>query len=86
MIAQQDRSDNHYRKYDHSVKVESVEKIELFADRAAVVATVKEATQLYENGQFKNSSNDNLRVRYDLIRQGGKWRIQSTSVVNQIIR
>ncbi|MEH1956462.1 MAG: IMS domain-containing protein [Nostoc sp.] len=86
LIAQQDRSDNHYRKYDHSVKVESVEKIELFADRAAVVATVKEATQLYENGQFKNSSNDNLRVRYDLIRQGGKWRIQSTSVVNQIIR
>ncbi|MEH2156355.1 IMS domain-containing protein [Nostoc sp.] len=86
LIAQQDRSDNHYRKYDHSVKVESVEKIELFADRAAVVATVKEATQLYENGQFKNSSNDNLRVRYDLIRQRGKWRIQSTSVVNQIIR
>ncbi|MEH1949739.1 MAG: ARC6/PARC6 family protein, partial [Nostoc sp.] len=85
-IAQQARSDNRYRKYDHSVKVESVEKIDLFADRAAVVATVKEATQLYENGQFKNSSNDNLRVRYDLIRQRAKWRIQSTSVVNQIIR
>ncbi|MEH1856702.1 MAG: IMS domain-containing protein [Nostoc sp.] len=86
LIAQQDRSDNRYRKYDHSVKVASVEKIDLFADRAAVVATVKEATQLYENGQFKNSSNENLRVRYDLIRQRGKWRIQSASVVNQIIR
>ncbi|MEH2208345.1 MAG: IMS domain-containing protein [Nostoc sp.] len=85
-IAQQARSDNRYRKYEHSVKVESVEKIDLFADRAAVVATVKEATQLYENGQFKNSSNDNLRVRYDLIRQRGKWRIQDASVVNQIIR
>ncbi|MEH2234065.1 MAG: IMS domain-containing protein [Nostoc sp.] len=85
-IAQQARSDNRYRKYDHSVKVESVEKIDLFADRAAVVATVKEATQLYENGQYKNSSNENLRVRYDLIRQRAKWRIQSTSVVNQIIR
>ena len=86
VIAQQARSDNRYRKYDHSVKVESVEKIDLFADRAAVVATVKEATQLYENGQYKNSSNENLRVRYDLIRERGKWRIQSTSVVNQIIR
>ncbi|MEH2352332.1 IMS domain-containing protein [Nostoc sp.] len=86
VIAQQARSDNRYRKYEHSVKVESVEKIDLFADRAAVVATVKEATQLYENGQFKNSSNDNLRVRYDLIRQRAKWRIQSASVVNQIIR
>ncbi|WP_375478913.1 IMS domain-containing protein [uncultured Nostoc sp.] len=86
VIAQQARSDNRYRKYDHSIKVESVEKIDLFADRAAVVATVKEATQLYENGQYKNSSNENLRVRYDLIRERGKWRIQSTSVVNQIIR
>ena len=85
-IAQQARSDNRYRKYGHSLKVESVEKIDLFADRAAVVATVKEVTQLYENGQYKNSSNENLRVRYDLIRQRGKWRIQSTSVVNQIIR
>ncbi|WP_373527917.1 IMS domain-containing protein [Nostoc sp.] len=85
LIAQQNRLDNRYRKYDHSLKVESVEKIDLFADRAAVVATVREVTQLYENGQFKNSSNDNLRVRYDLIRERGRWRIQSTSVVNQII-
>ncbi|MEH2253847.1 IMS domain-containing protein [Nostoc sp.] len=82
LIAQQDRSDNRYRKYDHSLKVESVEKIDLFADRAAVKATVKEVTQLYENGQFQNSSSENLRVRYDLIRERGKWRIQSTSVVN----
>ncbi|MFS0515738.1 IMS domain-containing protein [Nostoc sp. UIC 10607] len=86
LIAQQNRLDNRYRKYEHSLKVESVERIDLFADRAAVEATVREATQLYENGQFKNSSNDNLRVRYDLIRERGKWRIQSTSVVNQIIR
>lgn len=82
LIAQQDRSDNRYRKYEHSFKIESVEKIGLFANRAAVEARVKEVTQLYENGQFKNSSNDNLRVRYDLIREQGKWRIQSTSVVN----
>ncbi|MEH1912380.1 MAG: IMS domain-containing protein [Nostoc sp.] len=82
--AQQYRSDNLYRKYDHSLKVESVEKIDLFAERAAVEATVKEGSQLYENGQFQNSSNENLRVRYDLIRQQGKWRIQNISVVNQI--
>ncbi len=86
LIAQQYRSDNRYGKYDHSLKIESVEKIDLFADRAAVEATVKEVAQFYENGQFQRSSNDNLRVRYDLIRERGKWRIQSTSVVNQIIR
>ncbi|WP_392530687.1 IMS domain-containing protein [Nostoc sp. C117] len=82
LIAQQDRLDNRYRKYDHSVKIESVEKVDLFVDRAAVEATVKEATQLYENGQFKRSSDEKLRVRYDLMRQQGKWRIQSISVVN----
>ncbi|MBD2516067.1 DUF4101 domain-containing protein [Nostoc sp. FACHB-973] len=84
LIAQQDRIDNRYRKYDHSLKIESVEKIDLFSDRAAVEATVKEATQLYENGQFKSSSNEKLRVKYDLVRYNGKWRIQSISVVDQI--
>jgi len=85
LIAQQDRLDNRYRKYNHSLKVESVDKVDLFADRAVVEATVKEATQFYENGQFKESSDDNLRVRYDLIRYKGKWRIQSMSVVDQIV-
>ncbi|WP_138499287.1 IMS domain-containing protein [Nostoc sp. PA-18-2419] len=84
LIAQQDKVDNRYRKYDHSLKIESVEKVDLFSDRAAVEATVKEATKLYENGQFEGSSNDKLRVRYDLIRYRGKWRIQSISVVEQI--
>ncbi|MBD2411146.1 molecular chaperone DnaJ [Nostoc calcicola FACHB-389] len=84
LIAQQDRIDNRYRKYAHSLKIESVEKIDLFSDRAAVEATVKEATQLYENGQFKSSSNEKLRVKYDLVRYNGKWRIQSISLVDQI--
>ncbi len=84
LIAQQNKLDNRYRKYEHSLKIESVEKIDLFVDRAAVEATVKEATQLYENGQFQSSSNENLRVRYDLIRYGTKWRIQNISVVEQI--
>ncbi|MDZ8189398.1 MAG: IMS domain-containing protein [Nostoc sp. ChiSLP02] len=84
LIAQQNKIDNRYRKYEHSLKIESVEKIDLFVDRAAVEATVKEATQLYENGQFKSSANDNLRVRYDLVRYGTKWRIQNISVVDRI--
>ncbi|MBC6431612.1 DUF4101 domain-containing protein [Nostoc sp. HG1] len=82
---EQYRLESQYYKYDHSLKIESVEKSDLFADRAVVKATVKEAKQLYENGQFKKSSTDNLRVQYDLIRERGKWRIQSISAVNQII-
>ncbi|MCL6749869.1 DUF4101 domain-containing protein [Nostoc sp. CCCryo 231-06] len=82
---EQYRLESQYYKYDHSLKIESVEKSDLFADRAVVKATVKEAKQLYENGKFKKSSTDNLRVQYDLIRERGKWRIQSISAVNQII-
>ncbi|BBD68603.1 heat shock protein DnaJ domain-containing protein [Nostoc commune NIES-4072] len=82
---EQYRLENQYYKYDHSLKIESVEKSDLFANRAVVKATVKEAKQLYENGQYQKSSNDNLRVRYDLIRERGKWRIESISAVNQII-
>ncbi|MEH1841659.1 MAG: IMS domain-containing protein [Nostoc sp.] len=82
---EQYRLENQYYKYDHSLKIESVETSDLFADRAVVKATVKEAKQLYENGQFQKSYNENLRVQYDLIRERGKWRIQSIYAVNQII-
>jgi ARC6-like, IMS domain/DnaJ domain len=84
LIAQQDKADNRYRKYDHSLKIEFVSKNELDNNRAAVLATVKEVTQFYENGLRKKSSDENLRVRYDLIRRTGEWRIQSMYVVNQV--
>ncbi|MCC5627378.1 IMS domain-containing protein [Nostoc sphaeroides] len=83
---EQYKLENQYYKYDHSLKIESVEKSDLFAERAVVKATVKEAKQLYENGQFQKSYNEDLRVQYDLIREQGKWRIQSIYAVNQIIR
>ncbi|MEH1872212.1 IMS domain-containing protein [Nostoc sp.] len=82
---EQYKLEKQYYKYDHSLKIESVEKNDLYADRAVVKATVKEAMQLYENGQFEKSSSEDLRVRYDLIRERGKWRIQTISAVNKII-
>jgi curved DNA-binding protein CbpA len=84
-VAQQERAKNGYRKYDHSVKIEFVSKNNLDPNRAAVLATVKEATQFFsETGQSKKPTDESLRVRYDLIRQAGTWRIQSMYVVNQI--
>lgn len=81
LIAQQDRADNRYRTYEHSVKVEYLNKTEINPNRVVVVATVREATQFYENGLRKKASDERLRVRYDLIRQEGVWRIQSMVVV-----
>ena len=85
LVAQQERAENRYRKYNHSVKkVELLNKTETDMNHAIVDATVNEATQFYENGQRKKSSNESLRVRYDLIRREGVWRIQGMSVVNNV--
>ncbi|BAY10457.1 IMS domain-containing protein [Calothrix sp. NIES-2098] len=84
LIAQQDKAENRYRKYEHNLKVESVEKTDLASNHTSVEATVKEVTQFYQNDQIKKSSDETLRVRYNLILQDGVWRIQSMSVVNKI--
>ncbi|OUL37029.1 molecular chaperone DnaJ [Nostoc sp. T09] len=84
LIAQQDKAENRYRKYEHHLKVESVEKTDLDSNRASVEATVKEVTQFYQNDQIKKSSDESLRVRYNLILQDGVWHIQSMSVVNKL--
>ncbi|MEA5581024.1 IMS domain-containing protein [Nodularia harveyana UHCC-0300] len=80
-LARQERLQNRYRTYDHTVKVEYVDQK---SNQAVVVATVREVTQFYDQGQIRNFSDETLRVRYSVIRQGDVWRIQSMSVINQI--
>jgi len=81
LIVKQDMGDSRYRKYEHDVKVEFVNQKQTVVDNAVVEATVKEVTHFYEQGESKKSSEDRLRVRYDLIRKQGGWRIQSMTVV-----
>lgn len=80
-LAQQERSQNRHRTYSHTVKVEFVEQQ---SQQAVVVATVREVTQFYHQGQIRNFTDQTLRVRYSLIRQGDMWRIQSMSVINKL--
>ncbi|MBD2345373.1 IMS domain-containing protein [Anabaena subtropica] len=79
LIALQDRADNRHREYGHTVKVDSISKSETDPNRASVGATVRELTQFYENGQKRKSSDERLRVRYELIRQNDMWLIQRMS-------
>ncbi|GAX34872.1 IMS domain-containing protein [Nodularia sp. NIES-3585] len=81
LLAQQERSQNRYRTYNHTVKVEYLNQN---SDQAVVVATVREVTQFYERGQIRNFADETLRVRYSLIRQADVWRIRNMSVINQI--
>jgi hypothetical protein len=84
-IAREDQVSNRYRKYSHALKVETIDKSESNPNHALVEATVKEATKIYENGQIQNSTDESLRVRYDLIRKESVWRIQNMSVVSKSV-
>jgi hypothetical protein len=83
LLAQKDKADNRYRQYKHSVKVNSVKTSEANPDQAQVEATVHEVAQVYEKGKLnQNSSYDqNLRVRYNLVRKNGQWRIREMKVL-----
>ena len=69
---------NQYRKYEHSVKISSVEPNQSNPDQVNILADVTEATEYYEAGQRKGAeSSPNLRIDYRLVRKDGAWRIQS---------
>jgi hypothetical protein len=84
LIVKQDIKDNRYRTYNHDIKVEFVNQSSDTSDSAVVEATVKEVTQFYEQTQSQKSSEEHLRVRYDLVRKENVWRIQGMSVVKSI--
>lgn len=79
-LAQQEKLQNRHRTYNHTAKVEYVDQK---ADQAVVVATVREVTQFYTQGQIKNFTDETLRVRYSLLRRADVWQIENMSVVNQ---
>ncbi|MBF2006993.1 MAG: DUF4101 domain-containing protein [Chlorogloeopsis fritschii C42_A2020_084] len=85
-VAQKEQAENRYRKYEHRLKVESLETSPIDKNYAAVQASVTEAAQFYENGQInqRKSYNETVRVRYSLIRQANGWRIREMSVINKV--
>jgi curved DNA-binding protein CbpA len=82
-LAQKDKADKRYRQYKHSLKVDSVQTSEANPNKAQVEAIVSEVAKLYEDGQLNQGSSydENLRVRYDLVRKNGQWRIREMKVL-----
>lgn len=80
---QQDKAANRYRQYKHNLKVNSVQTSEADRDQAQIEATVNEIAQVYKNGQVNQNASydDNLRVRYDLVRKNSQWRIREMTVL-----
>ncbi|NEO55766.1 MAG: DUF4101 domain-containing protein [Okeania sp. SIO3B5] len=71
--------ENSYRKYKHSLEIKDISKTN--ANQAQVEAQVRENVEFYDNDRLTNSQNDNLLVRYDLVRQDGKWKIRNWNVL-----
>ncbi|MGQ4647657.1 IMS domain-containing protein [Lyngbya aestuarii] len=81
--AQADRQNSSYRQYEHTLTVTSVETNNTNSDLATVEAAVSENAKVYQDGRLDQSTsyNENLGVRYELIRQQGQWFIRDMAVV-----
>ncbi|MBE9214931.1 DUF4101 domain-containing protein [Plectonema cf. radiosum LEGE 06105] len=86
IVARQDKANNRYRTFEHSVKIESVDTVPNNQNQAAIEAIVSEQANFYENGQVneQKSYNETLRVRYMVVKIDGNWRIKDMSVVNKV--
>ncbi|MGD1808454.1 IMS domain-containing protein [Dapis sp. BLCC M126] len=70
-----------YRKYEHDLEIKSVKMSNTDGNEAQVDAQVREKVQFYDNGRLTNSDNENLLVRYNLVRQNEKWQISNWKVL-----
>ncbi len=75
-----------YREYQHQIKMRSAKVDPSNPNKATVEAEVKEVAQHYQSGQLDNtqSYDDNLLVRYQLVRQGEEWLIQKAEVLKTL--
>lgn len=70
---------NSYWEYDHQVEIASVTPDDPTAATLQVTARVKERARLFEYDveNTNGSYDDQLTMRYDLVRQEGKWYVQN---------
>ncbi len=83
-IGLQVKADNRYRRYEHTINDVSIETDAEDKDHVSINASVTENTTYYENSLEKKKEPDKVRVRYELTRVEGEWRIRDISLVNKI--
>ena len=85
-IASYYQQTNIYRTYQHKLKIRSVVFDPKKPNVATVEAEVQEIAQHYQTGKLNSSQSydDNLLVRYQLIKQGDSWLIQTSEVLKTL--
>jgi hypothetical protein len=81
LMAEAQQRNNAHQRYVHKLQVNAVKTNPTNPDRAQVEAQVGEKAEVFDRSQLVSSRNENLRVRYDLIRQEGQWRIMDWQVI-----
>jgi curved DNA-binding protein CbpA len=82
--AQKLKNSDDYWQYQHELQVKSLKTDTQKPDLATVEASVRETAKYYQNGQINKgrSYDENLQVRYELVRQGDLWLIKTIQVIN----
>ncbi|MEG4577035.1 IMS domain-containing protein [Microcoleus sp. N3A4] len=81
LMADAQERNNAHQRYVHKLQVKGVKANPTNPDRAEVEAQVAEKAEVFDADRLVSSRNENLRVRYDLIRQDGQWRIMDWQVI-----
>jgi hypothetical protein len=76
---------NAYRRYQHSVVIESVKVNPNNSNQGIIIAKVKENSQYYQNGRLNSSKSyeDDLKIQYNLIKQNDSWLIKDIKVIKK---
>jgi len=77
------KNNNAHRIYNHAIKIELVKANPENPHLATVDARVKEAATHYQNNSYDRASSydDNLLVRYHMVRHDGSWFIKDINVL-----
>lgn len=80
------QQDNAHREYQHNIKMRSAAIDENNPNLATVEAEVREIVKHYQAGQLQEakSYDDNLLVRYQLVRKQDKWLIKNAKVLKTL--
>ncbi|WP_293336318.1 IMS domain-containing protein [Microcoleus sp. CAWBG58] len=81
LMADAQQKNNAHQRYVHKLEVKGVKTNPTNPDRAEVEAQVSEKAETFDRDQLVTSRDENLRIRYDLIRQDGQWRIMDWQVM-----
>ncbi|OLP19233.1 hypothetical protein BST81_05575 [Leptolyngbya sp. 'hensonii'] len=82
-LSEESKREDWYRQYKYRLSVDAVKVNQANPESAEVEASVNETAELFEGGVLNQaaSADWDLKVRYELVRRNGEWRIRDIVVL-----